>query len=73
MHSESVGPRIGQGMARLKPSRCFAIGTISMQGKVVLGGLRACGRMLGTLAQALTLVRPGFFPKRPSDLDRVDP
>ena len=29
--------------------------------------------MLGTLAQALTLVRAGFFPKRPSDLDRVDP
>src|SRR5258706_2926889 len=29
--------------------------------------------MLGTLAHALTLVRTGFFPKRPSDLDRVDP
>jgi len=29
--------------------------------------------MLGTLAHALTLVRAGFFPKRPSDLDRVDP
>jgi hypothetical protein len=29
--------------------------------------------MLGTLAQALTLVRAGVFPKRPSDLDRVDP
>src|SRR6476661_4800554 len=28
--------------------------------------------MLGTLAQTLTLVRAGFFPKRPSDLDRVD-
>ena len=24
--------------------------------------------MLGTLAQALTLVRAGFFPKGPSDL-----
>src|SRR6478672_9656087 len=28
--------------------------------------------MLGTLAQTLTLVRAGFFPKLPSDLDRVD-
>jgi hypothetical protein len=37
------------------------------------GGLRAYGRMLGTLAHALTLVRAGFFPKRPSDLDWVDP
>jgi hypothetical protein len=34
-----------------------------MQGRVGLGGLRACGRMLATLAQGSTLVRACFFPK----------
>src|ERR1700730_5387132 len=55
------------------PSGCFALRPITMQGQVILGDLRPCDGIRGTLAQGLPLVRACFFPKLPSDLDRIDP